>query len=74
MQHHLHRVLTSLAPVLRVITRWPRVQWVTKTPIHQPVTTPHPHLWHTRYSHLFYVEHFVDFYLHIDCLIYTSYK
>lgn len=49
MQHRLHRALTSLALVRRVITRWPQVQWVTKTPTHQPATTQHHHPWHTRY-------------------------
>lgn len=52
MQHHLHRAPTSLAPVRRVITKWLQVQLVTKTPTHQLATTPHPHLWHTRYQPL----------------------
>lgn len=56
MQHHPHRALTSLALVRRVITRWPQVQWVTKTPTHQLATTQHPHPWHTRYFFFFFLS------------------
>lgn len=58
MQHLLHRALISLALVHRVITRWPRVQWGTKTPTRQPATTPHPHPWHTRSITCFFLSFF----------------